>query len=274
MGAASRLAAASSVLALLACGANETPQPAVDGGFDALECLPNLDGVLTADELPAAAGLTADYYVSTDQTVDLDGAVDARGVRVWSMAEVGGAPRDTLDVSAARDRWYADSFPTDALVAPLGTDGAAETIFTIDGDGMWAWGIASAAPNPPGGKTLLVYEQPVALLRLPLQDGDAWTSIGVISGGELDGLPYNGTDTYEVAVDGAGRLELPHLTFTQAHRVLTRVEVAPAVGGVTVTRRQVSFWFECFGEVARATSRNDESDPLFDRAAELRRLAL
>jgi hypothetical protein len=67
---------------------------------------------------------------------------------------------------------------------------------------------------------------------------------------------------------------LPHLTFTDAYRVRTKVTVEPAVGGVTVTRRQVSFLFECFGEVARATSRDDEALEDFTQAAEVRRFSL
>jgi hypothetical protein len=34
----------------------------------------------------------------------------------------------------------------------------------------------------------------------------------------------------------------------------------------------VSYFFECFGEVARATSQRDEPDPNFTEAAEVRRL--
>jgi hypothetical protein len=55
------------------------------------------------------------------------------------------------------------------------------------------------------------------------------------------------------------------------HRVRTKVTVEPTVGA-TVVRRQTSFFAECFGEVARVTSADGETNEDFTSAAELRRL--
>ena len=75
-------------------------------------------------------------------------------------------------------------------------------------------------------------------------------------------------------VDALGSIDLPQLSFDQVHRVNTKVTVEPVVGS-SVTRRQVSFYAECFAEVARATASEDEEDePLFGTAGELRRLGL
>jgi len=74
-------------------------------------------------------------------------------------------------------------------------------------------------------------------------------------------------------VDGAGELVLPDVTFTQALRVRTRTTIEPLVGQST-SQRQVSFFFECFGEVARATSLVDEPLEDFQTALEVRRLGL
>jgi hypothetical protein len=41
-----------------------------------------------------------------------------------------------------------------------------------------------------------------------------------------------------------------------------------------VSRRQTQFFFECFGEVARAESKANETAPDFTTAAVLRRFAL
>ena len=49
--------------------------------------------------------------------------------------------------------------------------------------------------------------------------------------------------------------------------------LSPATGASIVTR-QDSFLFECFGEVARATSVNDEPKDDFTTASEIRRLGL
>jgi hypothetical protein len=51
------------------------------------------------------------------------------------------------------------------------------------------------------------------------------------------------------------------------------VILQPAVGATVITR-QTSFLFECFGEVARATSVQNEENEKFTTAAEVRRLGL
>jgi hypothetical protein len=89
----------------------------------------------------------------------------------------------------------------------------------------------------------------------------------------LRGLPYAGQDSYAISVDAAGELILPSITFTQALRVRTTVTATPAAGAA-VTTKQVSFLFECFGEVARATSQTGETQDNFTTAAEVRRLGL
>ncbi len=91
--------------------------------------------------------------------------------------------------------------------------------------------------------------------------------------GTLRGLPYAGRDTYEVSIDAAGQLILPDLTFTQALRSRTHLTVEPAVGP-NVSTRQTSWLFECFGEVARATSLDNEPNDDFTTTSELRRLGL
>jgi hypothetical protein len=68
-------------------------------------------------------------------------------------------------------------------------------------------------------------------------------------------------------------LRLPHL---RLHRVL-RLETLVTIhtfGNVTKTTRQLQWFTECYGEVARALSQTDEKEALFTQATELRRLAL
>jgi hypothetical protein len=259
--------------ALGGCTDNLTP-PGQYGDDDAvLECLPDLDGVITAAELPVALGVTGDYWVSPPgRQVDLAGTVDEGGLRVWDFAsEAADDQRVAFGAEPLDGRWYAGSFPGGAFVL---ADGEIESVYHRDDQGLWLHGLASREQDPAGGQTLLVYQAPVALLRFPLAVGDAWSESGVVSGGVLDGLPYNGTDTYTIEADGSGELRVPYVTFEQALRVRTHVEVAPAAGGVTTTQRQVSFLFECFGEVARATSRADEPAEDFTVAAAFRRFAL
>lgn len=262
--------------ALAACGENLTPPAGADAGGGTFGCVPDLDGRITADEMPVTLELAADYYVSPDgTTVDLAGTVDGSGRRVWDFSRE--SPTDERVAIAAQPlgpQWYAGRMAAGQFVVPALAAGELDGVYSRDDSALWLHGLATAEQDPPGGRTILVYDQPVPLLRFPIADGDSFTAVGTVSGGTLDGLPYNGTDTYEVAADAVGRLEVPSLTFTQAHRVRTRVEVAPAAGGVTATRRQVSFFFECFGEVTRATSRVGEPNADFMTAAELRRFAL
>ena len=58
------------VLAIAAaCGTNQTPQPMPAPALPS--CLPNRDGVITADELPIALGATENYYAGTNRPVTL-----------------------------------------------------------------------------------------------------------------------------------------------------------------------------------------------------------
>jgi hypothetical protein len=248
-----------------ACQANTTPTSDTDL-TPPVSCLPDRDGSLTAAELPVAIGASADFYVGANRTVDLSGPD-------WDLADED-ADDDVVAVAPAAfgAQWYADSFAGGQFVTagPSGLD----AVYHLDDQGLWLHGLASTDPSPPSGETLLVYDEPVAVLRLPLAAGDAWTDVGVVSGGTINGLPYLGSDTYEIAAGEAGNLDLPYVRFHGALPVATHVTVRPDAGGTMTSRRQVSFLFECFGEIARAESRPDETAAEFTTAASLRRFAL
>ncbi len=274
-----RLLLALGLVALLAaCGPNRTypERAAYEGQPPApLSCVPNLDGRIDAAELEAALGVPVRYLVSpagARRPVDLAGSTDAQGRRVWSLSTDWADDRvATLTASALAGRWYAASFPTGELVAPLDLGGLLESVYATDGSNLLLLGYASTREAPPEGKTLVVYTQPVALYRFPLENGKQWVSAGEVRNATVRGLPYAGRDTYQVRLDGVGQLELPDVTFTQALRARTTVTVEPSVGQ-SVQRRQVGWLFECFGEVARATSVDGEQQDDFTTTAELRRL--
>ncbi len=135
-----------------------------------------------------------------------------------------------------------------------------------------ALGHRLGGPEPPEGQTRLVYDAPVAVYRFPITAGATWTSTAGVTG-TFDGLPYRGQVTYAARVRDAGELRLPDVTFTEVLPVDFTVTNAPTPG-TPVVQRQVSFLFECFGEVARATSHPGEQSPDFSNAASLRRLTL
>jgi hypothetical protein len=265
-----------------ACGENETPPPA-KAEYQApeptpLPCMPNLDGKIDASELTPQLGISATYLVSPagkERTVDLVGS-SANGKLSWNFG-VDFSDDQALRVMASRleGKWYATSFPglPTAFVTPIEASGRTEGVYTRDEQGFYLHGVASSAADAPEGTTLLVYTQKVALYRFPVAPGATWTSVGEVKNGTFRGLPFASRDTYEVKVDGAGELSLPDFKLTQALRVRTNVSIVPSAGQAT-TQRQVSFLFECLGEVARATSKLNKQDENFTAASELRRLGL
>jgi hypothetical protein len=265
---------------LLACGENQTfveRDRYVPGEPPPLECVPNLDGRIDASELPVVLGTPVDYLVNpagTEVSVDVAGRVDADGQHIWDYSADDGTDQlaaiTAVDIT---DRWYADSFPGGEFATPFDAGGRVETIYVHDERALWILGIASREESPPEGRTLIVYTEPVPFYRFPIEPGMEHVAVGEVVDGELRGLPYAGRDVYEVRADAVGIVALPDLTFEQAHRVRVRATVEPAAGMAT-SQQTVSFLFECFGEVARATSLANETVEDFTTASETRRLAL
>lgn len=274
------LAAASLPLAccIAACGDNQTHLPPDRPGYTtdsgALTCIPNLDGKIDANELTPALGVDVSYLISpqgVDRNVDVVGKV-VGGQRAWDFSiDYADDARVTMTASALTGKWYAATFPTGEFVAPFDAGHTLDGIYRHDADALWLLGLASTQENPPEGKTLFAYDTPIPVVRFPLAVGANWVATGSIVNGTIRGLPYAGKDVYEVEDHQTGKLVLRELTFEQAHEVRTHVTVSPAVGSST-SRRQVSFFMECFGEVARATSKPDEPSPDFTTTSELRRL--
>jgi hypothetical protein len=267
-------------LCLAACGENRTfPTRGQYQGAEpaALECIPNLDGRIDSNELAPALGVPVSYVVSpvsVQRTVNIAGMVNPQNQRVWDFAtDFADDQSAKLEASALTGKWYAGSFPSATFTTPLDAAGRTWAAYSHDATGLYLHGIVSSVEAPPEGKTLIIYAQPVALYRFPLEVGKTWITVGNVTNAMVRGLPYAGRDTYTVTVESSGRLELTDLTFTQALRVKTTVLAEPAVGA-PLTRRQTGFLFECFGEVARATSRDNETQDDFTVAAEVRRLGL
>jgi len=270
---------ASVSLLLVACGDNKTPQPIHQpydsGTLPQLSCVPNLDGQIDATELQPALDNPVHYLVSpagATRQVDLAGQVDSQGHRVWDFgSDYADDQVATITATGIAGKWYASSFPSATFVAPFDAGDTLEAIYAYNTTAIVLLGLASRDPDGPGGKTLVSYAPPIALYQFPLHVGQSYQSSGTITNGTLRGLPYAGTDTYDIAVDASGQLTLEAYTFSQVLRVRTTATVAPSAGQ-SITTRQTSFFFECFGEVARATSEPGETNDDFTTAAELRRL--
>ena len=260
-----RLALATALAALAACGTNETPQPSPLPTLPA--CVPNRDGQITAEELPIALGATLSYYAGTNRTVDLT----PHG-GVFDLSEE--RPDDTVVAVgpvALGTQWYAASFPAGQFAVAAG--GGLDGIYHQDATALWLDGTASQQPG--AGATLIAYASPLPVLRFPLAGGETWTATAELPAGtKIDGLPFLGSDSVAVDVTAGARLDVPYVQFSPILRVRTLATRTPSTGTPVVTKRTTLFLFECFGEVARAESNPDEPNADFTSAALLRRFAL
>ncbi len=250
------------LITVAACGTNLTPQPAPVPALPS--CTPNRDGAITADELPIALGASAAFYAGTMRTLDPvlhDGAWDFSDERSDDNTAA-------LGPTALRDQWYAASFPSGEFVVDAG--GGLDGIYHQDNQALWLDGTASQVET---NKTLIVYPQPLAVLRFPVTLGDAFMQTVALTNVTINGLPFNGSDELSVEVVESGELALPYVEFSPTLRVRTLAVRKPSSGGMT-SRRQSLWLFECFGEIARAESRPDETNADFTTAAYFRRFAL
>ena len=254
------------LLFMAACGVNQTPRPNPTPTLPS--CVPNRDGQITAAELPIALGATASYYAGTNRTVDLAGS---NGVFDLSTE----SPDDTviaLGPVQLATQWYADQFPNGQFVVDAGS--GLDGIYHQDDRALWLDGTASHDAMPAAGKTLIRYADPVALLRFPLVDGLIYSTTAALTAATIAGLPFNGTDQIDVDVVAGERLSVPYVDFSPVLRVRTHVTRTPSTGTPVISKRTTIFMFECFGEVARAESKQDEPAADFTTAAYLRRFAL
>ena len=250
------------LLLVTACGTNQTPQP--EPVPELPSCVPNRDGEITADEMPIALGATLPYYVGTNQTITQTG-------ETWDLSEER-ADDEVVEIGpvALKDQWYAPSFPAGQFVVDAG--GGLAGIYHQDDQALWLDGTASH-DDAMASRTLVIYPQPVAVLRFPVTEGDSYMTSAPLAGATIHGLPFNGSDEVTVSIVGTGLLAVPYVEMSPVHRATVLVRRVPS-SGPTTSRRTTLFLFECFGEVARAESKPDEPNQDFTSAAYLRRFAL
>jgi hypothetical protein len=232
-------------------------------------CIPNRDGVIDASELPIAFGATLTYYAGTNRTVNLAGQGG-----VFDLSDE--RPDDTivaLGPVALATQWYTDQFPAGQFTVDAGS--GLDAIYHQDDRALWLDGTASQQMMPSAGKTLVRYASPIEVLRFPLVDGESYsTTVAMDSATTIDGLPFVGSDRVDVDVTAGARLDVPYVEFSPILRVRTHVTRTPSTGTPVIGKRTTIFLFECFGEVARAESKQDEPAADFTSAAYLRRFAL
>ena len=111
------------------------------------------------------------------------------------------------------------------------------------------------------------------MIRFPVVEGQSWAMVAHITDAVYEGQPFASTDSYNISVDQRGTVDLPYLSLHNTLRL--RVEVQQSLpGGQTIHRFQYLYLQECYGELGRIVSLDNELDPGFTTASEFRRLAL
>ncbi len=230
-------------------------------------CSPNGDGVITASEVPIAAGLHATFRVAKDAAFSTAGTAGTGGARIWDLSGALAGDSDVLiNTLPLAGTWYAPSFPSATYATSLTTSSDLLGVFTLTATALNLVGVVS----PGGGatRTELKYDPVVPTLPFPLLEGKTLhTSAGVT--GVTSGVPSAYNETYDLSVDAHGELLTPFGPF-QVLRV--KVVLTRTAGVVTVTR-SYAFVTECFGTVATVTSNVGELADEFTKATEVRRLA-
>jgi len=268
-----------------------TPEAWGQEELPAAACVGDGDGAVGPVELAVdpSAGVTATFLVNAEGsvvTVDSPGgAEDGAGGRLYPfdgpttqgdrVVEIGPEP-----ITGA---WFADRFPGGQYHALLDATTGVRGVFAVDGDDSSATvrllGIASDAE----GETVLVYDPPVDLFRLPMRVGDGWDTAadaaGLAGGAEYpqdlgeDGV-VSLVHRYTFAVDAAGTAVLPAADLPVLRlRGEVRVEAYNSLAGLfAADAERVDFFVaECLGTVARVRSLEGEVDPDFSQARELLR---
>lgn len=254
--------------------------PSADGGgFVTLPdagpgvvCRGNRDGTIARAEVVFAPGVEVRYRINPTGTlanVSPRGVTNPDGSRTWDFADRTGEPV-TLSLSSSAGQWWQARFPTAQYASRIDPRSPNLGVYRASETSVELLGLVAPLEST---MTVVPYEPGVAVLRFPLTMGATWTAESTTRDAVVDGTPVASRDRYTFTVDARGTVRLPELTFTDALRV--RVELTQQFpAGPGVRKIQYLWLVECYGEVARMTSRDGEVDPDFTSAMEFRRLGL
>ena len=228
-------------------------------------CRPNLDGVITRQEVPIDAGLSARFRVATDVTFDTTGTGGPDFL--WDLEQDLPGDSDTLvALNRPAGTWWETTFLTATYYTSLSTTSDLLGVFEVTDDSLLLLGVVS--PEDGVLATELTYDPPIPVLQFPLSPDDRWSVESSVSG-RFNGVFSLWTEDYVFEVDKTGTLASPFADFDvmRIRSVLSR-----QVGILTTTVRSFSFVSECFGTVASISAQDDETELEFTDVKELRRL--
>lgn len=232
-------------------------------------CTPNHDGMITAAELPLAAGQMANFRIAQSATWNTAGTANTDGSRSWDLSgQLSGDADTAVALAAPSGAWWAADFTGASYATPLSASSDLLGVFKYDATGLTLLGVVS----PSGGttKTELTYDPPAKIVALPFMAGSTWTSTSSVSG-YAEGVISAYSEEYDSSVDQVGTMKTPFGTFPVL-RIATDLTRTAALTTL-LTNRTFSWPAECAGIVATVQSQSFESGAEFSDDAEVRRLA-
>ncbi|HEX4452377.1 MAG TPA: hypothetical protein VH143_15980 [Kofleriaceae bacterium] len=217
-----------------------------DGGSGGDLCTPNLDGIIEANEIPLAAGKTANYLIATNPTWNTAGSAATNNNRDWDLSgALSGDTNTPVTLAAPSGAWWAGDFGSATYATVLSSSSTLLGVFHVDTTGVTLLGVVS--PSGGAGSTELTYSPPAKILAVPFMAGSTWTSTSNVTG-TADGVVAAYTEEYDSTVDEVGTMKTPYGSFPVL-RVATNL-----LRDSIADSRTFAWVAECFGSVAQATS--------------------
>jgi hypothetical protein len=232
-------------------------------------CLPNHDGVIARNEIGGGPGLGAAFRIAQGASVDSAGSPEPQGRRRWDLASaLPGDHRIETVTDPVAGQWFAAAFSGAGWAAKLSDSSDLLGVFELTDTALRLVGVVSPGDGPL--RTELSYDPPVDVLRFPLALGSTWTTQASHVSGVALGVPSSYFEDYRSTAVAAGDIVTPYATFDGLRVAVTLTRTVGVVPTVVQTSMYVT---ECFGAVATLTSEDDEPNPDFSTAAEVRRLS-
>jgi hypothetical protein len=259
-----------------ACGSNGQCQPATTGGGDAggvtveagvdasfeagveasagddggSGCVPDDDGVVTREELPMLAGLYASFLIAENVTMTTGGVAQPDGSTDWDFsAALSGDHTVQITTDALAGQWFASKYPGATYTSKLSDTETLLGVYQGTASALDLLGVVT--PTNASPETEVSYSPAAEILAVPMQMGSTWQSSSNVTG-TLDGVLSDYTEKYVSSVDAHGSLKVPYGTFDvlRVQTTLTRT-----IDATIETTQTMTFVAECFGPVARLTSK-------------------
>jgi len=243
--------------------------PATGDGSNAVLCMANHDGTISAAEVPLMAGQMATFRIATNATWSTAGHANTDGSRSWDLTgQLANDADATLALTSPQGTWWAADFASAQYATTLAAGSDLQGVFAADANGVTLLGVVS----PTGGtyKTELTYDPPAKILAFPFMNGSTWMSSSTVSG-YAQGVIVAYTEDYSSRVDQVGTMTTPYGAFPVL-RVAT--DLTRTSGVATLLQKRTFAWVaECFGTIAKVAGQDNDTSSELSSDAEVERLA-